>query len=241
MLIDVLILTSIAGFSAILGAALGSAEGILGKWLKMEIRHGIIAFGGGALLAAVSLVLIPKGMALQPGWMAVGSFAVGAAWFMLVDQYFARRGSPVSQFMAMMLDFVPEAVVVGALITNHYAEAVFMTVIIAAQNFPEAFTAYREMHESKDNGVLKHHSMAVIAFGSLSGLLWGLIGLKLFEADSVLLGTMMTFCAGGIFYLVFRDVAPQARLENHWYPSFGAVIGFLVGMTGHEIVAAVTQ
>lgn len=39
--------------------------------------------------------------------------------------------------------------------------------------------------------------------------------------------------AGGILYLVFQDIAPQARLEKHWAPSLGAVAGFLLGVLGH--------
>lgn len=41
------------------------------------------------------------------------------------------------------------------------------------------------------------------------------------------------FCAGGIFYLVFRDIAPEARVEKQWSPSLGAVFGFLLGIIGH--------
>lgn len=234
MLTDVLLLSGLGAMAAMLGAMLGCIERLHPGWVESERRHFIIAFGGGALLAAVSLVLVPRGMAIQPAWLGIAAFAAGGAWFLLVDRYFTCKGSPLSQFMAMMLDFVPEAIVVGALITNHYNEALFMAVIIAAQNFPEGFTAYRQITRS-DNGLLRGRAMVLIAAGALSGLGWGLVGLFLFEADSALLGTIMTFCAGGIFYLVFRDIAPQARLENHWYTSFGAVLGFLVGLSGHEL------
>jgi ZIP family zinc transporter len=47
------------------------------------------------------------------------------------------------------------------------------------------------------------------------------------------LGGVMIFAAGGILYLLFEDVAPQARLERHWAPPLGAVGGFLLGYAGH--------
>lgn len=238
MEIKLLILLLIAAFSAIAGGALGRWERIHPNWMRSEWRHGVIAFGGGALLAAVSLVLVPKGMALQPAWASLASFGAGALAFLLCDRYFANRGTPLSQLLAMLLDFVPEAIVVGAVISRNYGEALFLTLIIAAQNIPEAFNAYREItHKGGDKGLAKH-ALAVISLAALSGVGWGFFGYLVFHPDHVLLGSIMTFCAGGIVYLVFRDVAPQAQLERAWYPSMGAVVGFMLGMAGHSFVAA---
>lgn len=234
MLISVLVLTASAGFAAFAGAALGSFEELLPDWLERDLRHGIIAFGGGALMAAVALVLVPRGMDLQPLWLGIGSFVLGSGLFMAADRYFKQHGSPVSQLMAMMLDFVPEAIALGALITGNYREAVFLTVIIGAQNMPEGFNAYREMtHESR--GMTQKATLLLIAASAATGPLWGTLGLIFLAPDSILLGGVMTFCAGGILYLIFRDIAPQANIEQHWYPPFGAVIGFMVGVAGHEL------
>lgn len=237
MALDLLILLLIAALSAAAGGALGQWERIHPNWMKSEWRHGVIAFGGGALLAAVSLVLVPKGMELQPAWASLASFAAGALVFLMCDRHFSNHGTPLSQLLAMLLDFVPEAIVVGAVITSNYGEALFLTLIIAAQNIPEAFNAYREItHEGAKNRMAKH-ALLVISLAALSGVAWGFFGYFVFRPDHVLLGSIMTFCAGGIVYLVFRDVAPQARLERAWYPSMGAVIGFMVGMAGHAFVA----
>lgn len=236
MLIELFILLLAAAMAAILGGALGLIERLHPQWMKAELRHGIIAFGGGALLSAVALVLVPNGMSLQPAWTALASFACGAVLFMACDRYFAAKGTPLSQLLAMLLDFVPEAIVVGAVITKNYNEALFLTVVIAAQNFPEAFNAYCEITGRKSGGMIRRHALTVISVAALSGVFWGLLGYFAFDADSALLGALMTFCAGGIVYLVFRDVAPQAKLERHWYPSLGAVAGFMVGMTGHALV-----
>lgn len=236
MVIELLILLLAAAGAAILGGALGALERVHPQWMKTELRHAIIAFGGGALFSAVALVLVPKGMALQPAWAALSSFALGAVAFMACDRYFTNKGTPLSQLLAMLLDFVPEAIVVGAVITTNYSEAVFLTVVIAAQNFPEAFNAYREITHEGKGGAMRRHGLLVISLAALSGVLWGLLGLYAFEANSAALGALMTFCAGGIVYLVFRDVAPQATLERRWYPSLGAVAGFMVGMAGHAIV-----
>jgi ZIP family zinc transporter len=47
-----------------------------------------------------------------------------------------------------------------------------------------------------------------------------------------LTAAIMMFAAGGIRYLTFQDIAPQARLERHWAPPLGAVAGFAMGLAG---------
>jgi|TARA_B110000037_G_scaffold222744_1_gene299239 ZIP family zinc transporter len=41
---------------------------------------------------------------------------------------------------------------------------------------------------------------------------------------------LLLFAAGGILYVVFQDIAPQAKLKKHWLPSLGAVLGFALGL-----------
>ena len=48
----------------------------------------------------------------------------------------------------------------------------------------------------------------------------------------------MLFAAGGILYLVFQDIAPQAKLAAHWGPPLGAVLGFALGLAGTMWVGA---
>ena len=43
--------------------------------------------------------------------------------------------------------------------------------------------------------------------------------------------------SGGILYSVFQDIAPGIRMENHWLPPLGAILGFLVGLVGAMLEA----
>ena len=49
-------------------------------------------------------------------------------------------------------------------------------------------------------------------------------------------GAIMLFASGGILYLLFQDIAPQSRLERHWAPTLGAVIGFCFAMLAEMLV-----
>ena len=154
---------------------------------------------------------------------------------MVVDRYLTKKGTPFSQWMAMMLDFIPEAIVLGAVISMNFNQAIFMAVIIAAQNFPEGFNAYREII-SRGKGWVRTHVMGLMAAAVIMGPLFTLCGRYIFDPHSIELGALMTFCGGGILYLVFNDIAPQAKLEQHWLPSFGAIIGFVIGMIGMALI-----
>lgn len=234
-MLDLLILAGIAGLAAFAGAGLGWFEQIKPDWLTCESRHFIVAFGGGALLAAVGLVLVPKGMAAMPLYISALSFVAGAVVFMCVDRFFAYTKTKLSQFMALMLDFVPESILLGAIITQNYREAVFLTALIVAQNLPEGFNAYREVTAGK--GAMRGRTVLfLMALAGLSGLAWASIGFFLLGPQSVLLKLGMMFCAGGILFLVFRDVAPDARVKHEFLPSLGAVAGFSLGIVGHGLV-----
>ncbi|MBN66122.1 MAG: divalent cation transporter [Rickettsiales bacterium] len=234
MILEAVLLSLLAGGSIFVGALLASCENLRPRWLEQELRHTIIAFGGGALLAAVALVLVPDGMNKQPAWLALTSFFAGGVLFMLVDYVLARKQWRISQLMAMLLDFMPEAMVIGAIIGEQYEMAVFMAVIIAAQNLPESFNAYREIHAR--NHLSTRKLLLAFAAISLTGPLYVLVGTFALASHPMLLGTLMTFCAGGILYLIFEDVAPNVPLQQSWAPPLGAVIGFMVGMAGHAII-----
>jgi ZIP family zinc transporter len=47
---------------------------------------------------------------------------------------------------------------------------------------------------------------------------------------------LLLAAAGGILYLVFHDIVPEALREGHHLPTLGGVIGFLAGMVGHMVV-----
>lgn len=205
---QVILLSAFAGFAAFAGALLGCLDEDRGPFLSDKIRRGIIAFGGGALIGAVGLVLVPHGLESQPLWLGTATFLAGGLIFLCVDRFLKRRGTPVSQLIALMLDFIPEAMVLGAVITENYSMALFLAVIIAAQNLPEGFNAYREMREAHDS-FLRRKVLWVMAGCIVVGPVAALTGYTVFRMDSLILGSMMTFCAGGILYLVLKTSRPR--------------------------------
>ena len=217
-----------------LGGVLAAVERIRPRWLEQELRHTVIAFGGGALLAAVALVLVPEGVeSLSIGGAAV-AFAGGGFAFLAVDRAIARSGRSAAQVLAMLLDFVPEAIALGAALAGGSASAGLLAFLIGLQNLPEAFNAYRELDATTE--AAPRALLTALALLALLGPLAAWIGVELLAHRPVPLGALMVFSAGGILYLVFQDIAPQAKLERAWAPALGAVAGFLLGMVGHMLI-----
>lgn len=225
------LLAFIAGLAITGGAWFAAANVFSSVRVRAEVSHTITAIGGGALIGAIAFVLVPQGIEKQNDILSLVTFAAGGVCFMLLDIRLAKSQSNASQMIAMMSDFVPEAIVLGVAVTRSLNEAIFLTVIIIAQNFPEGYAAYSEMNS--DNKVPRKKLMRWFIILGLTGPLYSLLGTLVFVDSQSIHGIMMTFCAGGILYLVFEDVAPKVQLERDWLPPLGAVFGFLIGMAGH--------
>lgn len=227
------LLSLISGSAIFWGALAAAQEHFLPNWLQEEFRHAVTAVGGGALLAAIALVLIPEGMQHQPLETSIITFLAGGYLAMAMDRYFAKQKTAASQLVAMLLDFIPETIAIGAIVSKNFPEAILLAVIIFLQNLPEGFIAYREIKEAKRLSPKRILFWFFII--GMSGPIYVLLGATLLESHDMLLSMLMTFCAGGILYLMFSDIAPQVKLQNHWWPPMGALIGFLVGMIGYQL------
>lgn len=228
----VIVLTLPAGTAIPIGGLIARIERFRRHWLEQELRHSVIAFGGGALLAAVALVLVPEGSAKLPVWQSSLAFALGGFVFMGIDIALAKHGTPASQMVAMLADFVPEAIALGAALAVGSSSALLLAILIAMQNLPEAFNAYREMA----GHLQPRRVLTTFCLIALAGPAAGLIGYAWLSAYTAAVAALMLFAAGGILYLVFQDIAPQAQLKRHWAPPMGAVAGFLLGLVGHMLV-----
>ncbi len=229
-----IIISLVAGIAIPVGGVISSFENIRPQWLDNELRHSVIAFGGGVLISAVALVLIPEGIRGLSVTAVMLSFFSGGLLFMLLDKWISTRIGSASQLIAMLIDFMPEAVALGATLTVDRGTALLLATLIGMQNLPEGFNSYREIIAG---GKFSRMSILVL-FSALTllGPLCAYIGLTFLSGRAVILNIVMIISAAGILYLTFQDIAPQAKLNNQWAPSLGAVAGFMLGLAGHMLL-----
>ncbi|WP_083329177.1 ZIP family metal transporter [Marinobacter salinus] len=241
MILDVLHivgLTVFAGACIPLGGLLASVERISPNWLEQEFRHFLIAFGGGILLGAVVVVLVPQGQeAVGDSLLAIPAIVAGGILFFAVERVLGLRRREAPQLMGVMLDFVPEAAALGGLAVVSPGIATLLALLIALQNLPEGFNAYRELCERP--GYTSRKTLIFMSALVLAGPLAGLLGYFFLSEHQFVLGIIMLVASGGILYLIFQDIAPQGRLDRHWGPPLGAVFGFCLALFSHDLVTHV--
>ena len=230
-LLILLILSALAGASIPVGAGMAMLDIEWPDILTEPWRRFIVAFGGGALISAVALVLVPDGSESLSPLLSLLSFAGGGVCFCLLDIYLGKLKSSLGQLVAMLADFIPEAMVLGAAFATGQDTGLLISALIVLQNIPEGFNAFEELTENSKQSVLR--LLAGFGLLMLAGPVSALLGFYYLPERPEMLGGIMLFASGGIIYLVFEDVAPQAKLENHWSPALGAVFGFLLGLAGH--------
>lgn len=234
-LFDLVLSSWPAGLAILVGGVLARIENIQPRWLEEELRHGITAFGGGALLSAVSLVLVPQGVGHLSIPVAAVALLSGGVFFLFLVGYLERINTPASNLLAMLADYIPESIALGAALSGEgRATGYLLALLIGLQNLPEGFNAYREISSSKK---MKPAQILWIFLGlSFLGPFTAIAGYTFLYDKHSFLGVVTLFSSGGILYLIFEDIAPQSKMARKWLPALGAVLGFLLGMVGHMML-----
>lgn len=232
-MITAALLALTAGMSIPLGALISSNVHLRSICVENKIDSFVSYFGGGALLAAISLVLLPYGLEHSSILTSSLSFIIGGLVFWRISILLGRSGTSASQFTGMLLDFIPESVVLGASIVTGTATAYLLAILITLQNMPEGFASY---HEMKSSGVSVSKLRIIFLGAPLLGPVSALAGYIFLSANPSVLSSLMLFCSGGILYLVFENIAPEAKLEEEHFPAVGSICGFLLGIIGTSIL-----
>ena len=83
--VSMLLFTTASGSCILVGGLIAMVERIRPLWLEEELRHTVIAFGGGVLIAAIAFVLVPEGQEY------FRSPILGVVIFLLGFEHLCRR------------------------------------------------------------------------------------------------------------------------------------------------------
>lgn len=234
--------------SLILGALVASRI-----TLSERVAAPITAFGGGVLLAAVVLGLVPEadeqaGMGVTSMAMLLGTTAfVGAdAWLsrdestdairrsrhaaaagraiMPLDRVEAARGESIAA--GIFVDGVPESIALGLTVADSDL-GVALLVGVLVGNLVEAYGAVRPIIAS---GYSKRFAVGLIAAIGLA--LAGatvLGGTLLADASPTLVGGAQAVAAGAVLAVVSISIIPYAFAEVSRLVAFAVVAGFVGG------------
>lgn len=135
--------------------------------------------------------------------------------------------------MGMLLDFFPEAILLGAVAASGSNVTYLLVGLIALQNIPEGFAAYHEMQAAITS---RRRLFTIFLAASVVGPMAAWLGFVWLSASETALGIILLFCSGGILYLIFEDIAPSAQHKYESFPAMGSIFGFLLGMLGTMLI-----
>jgi ZIP family zinc transporter len=233
-LIELLLFTTLAGACIPLGGLLARFERIRPDWLEQDLRRFVIALGGGVLLGAVALVLVPRGIEDTGGGLAAPAWLLaGGLLYAGLERWLEARRIEAPQFVAMLSDFLPESLALGGMFAAGAEGAVLLALLIGVQNLPEGFNSWRELAATGTTRRILPRMVAIVPMGPL----FGLAGWFALSDQPGVLGAILLLAAGGILYLTFQDIGPQVGGDKDHVPAIGAVAGFGVAVVGHVLTA----
>jgi ZIP family zinc transporter len=232
-ILEVILYSFASGVTVLIGGSLARLRLSPGGELGRETAHSIVAFGAGVLVAAVAFVLTPKAIDLLALPVIVPVFLAGVIFFLLLDRFLARHGGRLAQLMAMAMDYIPEAVALGAVFSYDEKTGLLLALFIGLQNLPEAYNAFGDLVKS---GFSPNRALSILAPFSLVGIVAAVLGFSFLSHNQSLISSLMMFAAGGILYLVFQDIAPMIKYKSHRVPALWATLGFLVGIIGVKVL-----
>lgn len=217
------------------GAALAQLK-LADRWIGLAM-----AFGAGALIAAVAYELVLDAVETNYRLAAVG-FAVGALAFYGGDLLIDRRGGHGRKSVAgenqlagkanaivlgTVLDGIPESFVLGASLAQEGTISLAVVIGVFVSNVPEALSASTGLARANwSQGRIFGLWTAVVGVSVVSSVLgWGL--LDVLGSDGGAFAT--AFAAGAILVMLADTLMPEAFELGGREAGLLTVLGFALG------------
>ncbi len=229
----------LAGSALLLGAAIGYFVPI-----RQRLVAGIMAFGSGVLISALSFDLMDEAYQ-QGGFAATGvGFIVGAVIYTFANWLLNNRGakhrkrsgnqqpkeresagSGLALAIGALIDGIPESIVIGISMVKGGTVSLVAVIAIFLSNLPEGLSSSAGM--KKAGRSVKY---VLVVWGSIamaSGLA-AVAGYTIFgQFSEEIIASITALAAGAILAMLADTMIPEAFEEAHDFTGLITVIGFL--------------
>jgi ZIP family zinc transporter len=213
---------ALAASSLVLGAVLG----LVHSWPDRLVGL-VLAFGGGALISAVSFDLLEDGVKVGGGAAVAIGLAAGAFTYYGANRFLEHKfgGGEAGPALALgaFLDGIPEQAVLGIGLASGEGVGIGLLAAIFVSNLPEAIGSASAMHASKGRITALWIGVAIVCtLATVAGYL---------IADNVgghFQGGVNGFAAGALLVMLTDSMFPEARKKGGDAAGLVTVLGFAV-------------
>ncbi len=236
--------------NAFLWGLLATSSLILGGIIASRFSLGkrtigiIMGFGAGTLISAISYELIFESVTLArgTGFPAFGFFA-GAFIFFFADKLIGKFGAGnrmdvdksssskliVPMVLAIILDGIPESIVIGLGIFEGGTVSLAMLVAVFISNLPEAIAGSTGM---KASGWSRKKIILLWLFIALFCAVSSVAGFALFSgASDQWLSFIQAFAGGAILMMLANSMIPEAYEHGGKLAGVFTVLGFFLSVS----------
>lgn len=229
-----------AGIALLLGS-------FIGYFLKLNQRiiAGVMAFGSGALISALSFELLEK--AYHKGGIlgtAIG-FVLGALIYSIANYFVSRYGAKhrkrsnlrnrvkADEFIhndwsiaiGALIDGIPESIAIGISMINGGVVSAVTIAAVFISNVPEGLSSSAGM---KKNGKSWRYVLTIWGgIALISAITSGVSYLFFQDLSNGVFAILIAVAAGAILAMIVDTMMPEAFEETHNFAGFITVIGFL--------------
>jgi ZIP family zinc transporter len=229
----------LATSSLIIGGFIATRFSLSGRTIGI-----IMGFGAGTLISAISYELIFEAVRLAKGtgYPAYGFFA-GAFTFYFADLLIGKMsaaknsGASVSKsaglivpmVLAIILDGIPESIVIGLGMSGGEKVSLAMLVAVFVSNLPEAIAGSTGM---KDSGWKNSKVILLWLFIAVFCSLASVAGYSLFtDTPAHWLAFIQAFAGGAILMMLANSMIPEAYEHGGRYAGVATVLGFFLAVS----------
>lgn len=231
--------------AAFLWGALATSSLVLGGLIATAVRLSsralgmLMAFGAGTLIAAVSYELVFEAVKLAHGSGFPGfGFAAGALTFFICDQLIERLAEQattadrnpgganlaIPMVLAIVLDGIPESVVIGLGILETKTVSLAMLVAVFLSNLPEAIAGSVGMGAM---GWGRNRILRLYGWIALICALASAAGYALFSGiPAQWLAFTQAFAGGAILMMLANSMIPESYERARKLAGVFTVVGF---------------
>jgi zinc transporter, ZIP family len=199
----------------------------------------IMAFGAGVLISAVAYELVDEAFTTSKGAGGVAAgLTCGALVFFLGDAVIDRMGgsdrksmdgkheagTALAIVLGIVLDGIPESVVIGLTLLQGGSVGVAMLVAVFLSNLPEAIAATTGLRRS---GWRTRNILGLWIVVMLVSALASLAGYALFgDAEPSTVAFVLSFAAGAILTMLADTMMPEAFARGGKMVGLATTLGF---------------